>query len=205
MKKVLLLVDLVKGFGEDGYDEKMYCKNVENIKNNLKTLVEYADKNDIFVVYCCDAHHKEDYELKKNGGPWEEHCMENTESSEIVSWLPSNNVLNVTKNMHDDSMPSNVKALRIDKRAYSGFSSGALEILLKHLKTEEVYIAGLVTSICVQHTAADAFFRGYKLNIIENGCVDTTDEKHKNAIEYMKCNYSADILKIEEMRLNGAV
>ena len=49
------------------------CKNVEGIKKNLQQLIEYANKNNIPIIYCCDAHESNDPELKRNGGPWEEH------------------------------------------------------------------------------------------------------------------------------------
>ena len=203
MEKALLLVDLIKGFGQEGYDKNMYCKNVEGIKKNLQQLVEYANKNNIPIIYCCDAHEIYDPELKRNGGPWEEHCMKGTESSEIVDWLPHKDLLKLTDtdaNRDIINKEGHNNAFRIDKRTYSGFYNTILDELLKHNNITEVYIAGLVTSICVQHTTADAFFRGYKINIVENGCADISKEKHENAIEYMKNNYSA---KIMEMDKNG--
>lgn len=208
MEKALLLVDLIKGFGQEGYDEDMYCKNVEKIKENLQRLVDYAKKNDMLVVYCCDSHEKDDFELKRNGGPWPDHCMRDTKGSEIVDWLPAKNVLQVTKDSTEtdllkfNNISNDVDSFRINKRVYSGFSNTPLDILLKHEGVKEVYIAGLVTSICVQHTAADAFFKGYKVNIVENGCADITTERHENAITYMKGNYAAEVVKInQETRL----
>ena len=197
MEKALLLVDLIKGFGQEGYDKNMYCKNVEKIKKNLQQLVEYANKNNTPIIYCCDTHESDDPELKRNGGPWEEHCMKGTESSGIVDWLPSKDLMklnNDNSNYKIFDKKSNV--FRIDKRTYSSFYNTVLDDLLKRNNINEVYIAGLVTSICVQHTAADAFFRGYKVNVIENGCADISMEKHANALEYMKDNYSANIVKM---------
>ncbi|MGC8533795.1 MAG: cysteine hydrolase family protein [Candidatus Parvarchaeum sp.] len=204
MEKALLLVDLIKGFGQEGYDKNMYCRNVEKIKGSLQQLVEYANKNNIPVIYCCDAHENNDPELKRNGGPWEEHCMKGTESSDIVDWLPSKNLLKLTNTDAKYKIigkEAQNKMYRIDKRTYSGFYNTVLDELLKNNGIKEVYIAGLVTSICVQHTAADAFFRGYKINIVENGCADTNNEKHENAIEYMKNNYSAKIVEMEKTGL----
>ena len=86
---------------------------------------------------------------------------------------------------------SDKNVFRVDKRTYSRFYNTVLDNFLRNNNIKEVYIAGLVTSICGQHTAADAFFRGYKVNIVENGCADINTEKHENYIEYMKNNYSA--------------
>lgn len=204
MKKALLLVDLIKGFGQEGYDKNMYCQNVEKIKKNIQDLVEYANKNNIPVIYCCDAHQSNDPELKNNGGPWEEHCMKDTKSSEIVDWLPSQDLVKLTNadsNRRINDKKGNGNVFRIDKRTYSGFYNTVLDNLLKYNDIEEVYIAGLVTSICVQHTAADAFFRGYKIDIVENGCADTSDEKHEKAIAYLKNNYSARTVRMDKNRL----
>lgn len=199
MEKALLLVDLIKGFGQEGYDKNMYCKNAENIIENLQRLVEYANKNNMPIIYCCDAHESGDPELKRNGGPWEEHCMKDTESSDIVDWLPSKGLLRVTNPTSNNKITykeAYANAFRIDKRTYSGFYNTALDSLLRSKGVKEVYIAGLVTSICVQHTAADAFFRGYKVNVVENGCADISAEKHEKALEYMKNDYSAKIVRI---------
>ncbi len=201
MEKALLLVDLIKGFGQEGYDKNMYCKNVEGIKKNLQQLIEYANKNNIPIIYCCDAHESNDPELKRNGGPWEEHCMKGTESSDIVDWLPSKDMvklMDADANKDIINKEGHNNTFRIDKRTYSGFYNTILDDLLKHNNIKEVYIAGLVTSVCVQHTAADAFFRGYKINLVENGCADISNEKHENAMEYMKNNYSAKIMKMDK-------
>ena len=202
MKKALLLVDLIKGFGQEGYDKNMYCQNVEKIKKNIQELGEYANKNSIPTIYCCDSHKSNDPELKKNGGPWEEHCMKGTESSKIVDWLPFSGLLTLNDANSNKKVTNNDKnVFRVDKRTYSGFYNTVLDNFLRNNNIKEVYIAGLVTSICVQHTAADAFFRSYKVNIVENGCADINTEKHENSIEYMKNKYSANILRMNKNQL----
>ena len=205
MEKALLLVDLIKGFGQEGCDRNMYCKNSEGIRKNLQQLVDYANKNHMDIIYCCDAHEKDDPELKMNGGPWEEHCMRGTESSEIVDWLPAKDLLRLMNEDSTDKISDIVgraNTLRIDKRAYSGFYNTRLDSFLRYKGVKEVYIAGLVTSICVQHTAADAFFRGYKVNVVENGCADISSENHETALAYMKGNYAARIIRINKDGLN---
>ena len=56
-----------------------------------------------------------------------------------------------------ESFPDDA-VLLIDKRTYSRFYNTVLDNFLRNNNIKEVYIAGLVTSICVQNTAADAFF-----------------------------------------------
>lgn len=203
MEKAFLIVDMVNGFAEKGYDGNMYCSNAEKIKENVKGLIKYAQKEGALVIYCCDAHEKSDPELKRNGGPWEDHCMKGSESSKIVGWLPAGKLQYLTnwKKPGYLGFGGDVQKgvpIRIDKRTYSPFIGTGLEDVLKDKNIGEVYIAGLVTSICVQHTAADAFFRGYRIKIAEDCCADINEENHRKAIDYMKNNYSADIVRLEQ-------
>ncbi|MCL4391272.1 MAG: cysteine hydrolase [Candidatus Parvarchaeota archaeon] len=203
MEKALLVVDVIKGFAEKGFDKNMYCENTEKIKPKLIELIEYMRSQNIPVIYCCDSHEKNDPELKENSGPWEDHCMKGSKSSEIVDWLPTEGIRNVKKSDFDmDSFAEFGEFMRIDKRTYSSFFDTPLDDLLKEKGIKEVYIAGLVTSICVQHTAAGAFFNGYKISIADECCADINEEKHKTALEYMKNNYSAGTVRI---RRDGAV
>ncbi len=195
MEKALLVIDMVNGFAEKGYNHDMYCKNGESIKPRIKEVIDkFIDKN-MLVVYCCDSHIEGDSELKKNGGPWDYHCMNGTEESQIVKELPTEGIYTVKRGEKiDDKLILNKKVLRVDKGSYSAFFNTSLKDILDKNSVKELYISGLVTSVCVQHTSADAFFNGYKINILEDCCADMTKEKHDNALEYMKNNYSAKII-----------
>lgn len=46
------------------------------------------------------------------------------------------------------------------KRRYSAFFATDLDLTLREMGVDTLIITGLVTNICIQHTAADAFFRG---------------------------------------------
>ncbi|NWG09052.1 MAG: isochorismatase family protein, partial [Nitrososphaerales archaeon] len=54
---------------------------------------------------------------------------------------------------------------------------------------------GLHTNVCDRHTAADAFFRGYKI-VVPEDCVDAFTEKdHLEGLKYLKAMYQAEITK----------
>jgi nicotinamidase-related amidase len=64
---------------------------------------------------------------------------------------------------------------------------------------DAVVLTGLVTDICVQHTAADAFFRGYKI-LVPKDCVEAvSDEAQKGSLGYMERLYGAEITTSEEL------
>jgi nicotinamidase-related amidase len=57
----------------------------------------------------------------------------------------------------------------------------------------------LHTNICDRHSSYDAFTRGFKIIVAEDGVEAFTEEEHRSGLEYIKRMYGADIKKIEEI------
>ena len=72
---------------------------------------------------------------------WPPHAIQGTKGSEAVDEL---------KPQKNDFI--------IQKRRYNSFFDTGLDMLLRELKVDTVILAGLVTDICIQNTAAGAFF-----------------------------------------------
>jgi nicotinamidase-related amidase len=53
--------------------------------------------------------------------------------------------------------------------------------------------------MCVRHTAADAFFRGYHITVAKDGTDAFTAQAHKQGLEYLENMYGAKISTIEEI------
>jgi nicotinamidase-related amidase len=157
---------------------KLKCERAQRIIPNIKKLLEKAREKNIPIIYSNDAHLPIDKELDV----WGQHGMKGTEGAEVIA----------------DIKPQKVDYIR-DKRAYSGFFATDLDMLLRDLNVGTVIITGLHTHICVRHTSADAFFRGYKL-IIPEDCVDSfTHEDHERGLEYLKMCYKAQVMKTDEL------
>ncbi len=58
----------------------------------------------------------------------------------------------------------------IPKRRYSAFFGTDLEILLRGLKVEHLYICGGMTDICVHYTTVDAHQRNYHVHVFKEAC-----------------------------------
>jgi ureidoacrylate peracid hydrolase len=63
----------------------------------------------------------------------------------------------------------------VDKQRYSAFYMTNLDVLLKALGTTLVVVTGVTTNICVESTVRDAFFRDFKVTVLED-CVGAVDE-----------------------------
>jgi nicotinamidase-related amidase len=78
----------------------------------------------------------------------------------------------------------------IEKHRDSGFYETTLDQKLQELGVKTVVVTGIQTQICVQTTAADAFFRGYKVWVPEECVFSLKEEDKLRSLDWMK-NYCA--------------
>jgi len=62
-----------------------------------------------------------------------------------------------------------------------------------------VILGGLHTNICVRHTTADAFFRGYKIIIAKDGVQAFTQEDHEQGLKYLEDVYNAKLMTVDDI------
>ncbi len=177
--KVVIIIDVLNDFvtGELG------CERARHIVPKLKKLVEAARKQGVAVVYSNDAHYPQDVEVVEK---WGKHAIKGTRGAEVIPQLKPT-----------------AKDYIVDKRTYSGFYETGLDPLLRSLYHGEgvktVILGGLHTNICVRHTAADAFFRGYKIIIAKDGVEAFTKEDHEQGLKYLGYVYNAKIMTVNEI------
>ncbi len=77
----------------------------------------------------------------------------------------------------------------ITKRRYSGFFGTDLEILLKGLKADTLYLVGGFTDVCVHYTAVDAHQHDYHIKVVTDAVSGSSREAHNaslKAIQYLQ-------------------
>jgi nicotinamidase-related amidase len=174
MSSAVLVIDMLNDF----VTGKLKCDRANRIIPNLKKLIETARAKKIPVIYCNDSHFLTDSELRL----WGPHAIRGTEGAQVIPEL---------KPEKSDYI--------IEKRTYSGFFETGLDLLLRNLGVDTVIITGLHTNICDRHTAADAFFRGYKIIVAKDAVEAFTDKDQEEGLEYLKTNYKAEIKTVDEI------
>jgi len=154
------------------------CERAEKIIPNPEKLIRAARRKGVPVIYSNDAHLPKDFELKK----WGEHAMKGTKGAEVIPQL---------KPEKGDYI--------IEKRTYSGFFETGLDSLLRSLNVNTLILTGLHANMCVRHTAADAFFRGFKLIVPRDATEAFTEEEYQEGLEYLKNVYNAEITETEKI------
>ena len=172
MANAVLIVDMLRGFLEEGYP--LYIGNkARNIIPNIQRLIERELACGSKVFFICDNHDPDDLEFKM----FPPHCVAGTPEAEIIPEL------------------ARYTGEKILKKRYSGFFGTRLEQKLKELKPEKLVICGVLTDICVMHTAADARNRDYEVEIPVD-CVASPDEAaHRFALEHMEKVLGAKLIK----------
>lgn len=166
--KALIIVDMLNDF----VTGSLKCDRAQRIIPHIRDLIDAFHKHKLPVIYANDSHFDTDFEM----GRWGAHAIEGTEGAEVIPKLAP----------ADD-------AITIGKHVYSSFFETPLDSILRSRKVDTVVLTGLHTHLCVRHTAADAFFRGYKILIPEDGVDSFTLEDHESGLAYLKEYYGATI------------
>jgi nicotinamidase-related amidase len=81
------------------------------------------------------------------------------------------------------------------KPKHSAFFQTPLDILLKHLGTKKLVLAGFCTNSCILFTAQDAYMRDLELLVPADCVASHTIEVHETALQQMKMVTKADVAR----------
>ena len=162
---------------------KLKCTRAKKIIPKIRSLLDISREKGIPIFYCNDAHLASDnYEFKL----WGPHALKGTKGARIVEGLVP---------LGQDKI--------VQKRTYSAFYNTKLDSLLKkkfgNKGPDVLIITGIHTNICVKHTAFDAFVRGYDVLLPKDAVTSFHEQDHIAALNYMKTNYGAKILKTSQL------
>lgn len=172
-KEAVLVIDMINDF----VNGKLGNERAREIIPSLEKFLETAGENDILKIFVQDKHQEDDPEMTH----WGPHAMEGEEGSETIPEL--------------EGMANR----KIPKRFYDAFYKTDLELTLKQHQIERVILTGVTTDICVQNTAAGAFYRDYDIKMVEDCTAAMTEEKKESAFDYMEEVYGAEIVPSEEV------
>ena len=172
MARVVLVIDMLRGFLEEGYP--LYCGiDTQSIIPNVQKLLERELQQNSKFFYLCDHHIPDDPEFKM----FPPHCIEGTVETEIIPEL--------------SPYPGEI----IPTRTFSSFYNTSLEERLEAIRPDTVVVCGVCTHICVLHAVIDSRDRGYEVEIPID-CVASFDKKaHFSALDYMEKVLGAKLIK----------
>jgi len=149
---------------------------------NVARVLDASRAEGIPVIYCNDSHKPSDFELNR----WEPHAMRGTKGAKVIKELA----------------PTKTDYV-VPKSSYSSFHETELDDILRSLYggrgANTLVIAGVTTDCCVRHTAADAFFKRYEVDVLEDGVEAFSEVQHRVGLQYIRYWYLCDVLGSKDL------
>ncbi len=145
----------------------------------IQSLVRQFTRDGHPVIYLRDAHRPDDLEFDR----YPVHAVRGTWGSQIIPEL--------------DPPPG---CRVIDKTRYSAFYGTALSEVLAQSQPDEVWVTGVVTSICVMDTAGDLVNRDYRVIVPVDAVADFDPEFEDFALKRMERVYKVRIIRADSAK-----
>jgi len=170
-KSALLIIDM-QDFFLDPQSPSYTCGGLAIIPTIAKVAAAFREKNRP-VIYTKHVHHPDHLDSGIMAGWWEGMCIEGSPESEI----------------HKDLTPMPSEKV-ILKHRYSSFYNTDLETILRVLKIEDLVITGIMTNMCCESTARDAYYRDYRVFFLADGTGSINEEMHLASLLNLSFGFS---------------
>lgn len=158
-KSALLVIDM-QNFFLDPTSPTFTCGGLA-ILPTLKQLIQAFREAERPVIYTCHVHHPDGIDAGIMGWWWKGMCIEGSPQSKV----------------HDDIAPA-INEKVVFKHRYSAFYNTDLETILRCLKIEDLVISGIMTNLCCESTARDAYYRDYKVFFLADATGTINEKMH---------------------------
>ena len=177
-------------------------KDFPNFESGLKHTIEICRRQNAKIIWV-----RADY--RYNHSPWlpqferlKNDCKRPDTKAEIPCDLNSDDFA-----WEEFATPEHNEMI-LTKKSWNSASNSALMDYLHNGGIENVLVCGLITSVCVQHSAFGVFEAGYRTLLVEDACADRGMARHQAAIalygNYMYEVTTSKSLEDEEIGLQAA-
>jgi len=176
---VLLVVDMQPFFLDPA--SPAYTCGGPAVLPTIRRLIDAFRRAGRPVVFTRHVHHPNDLDSGIMGWWWEGKCLEGSPESEITPALAP--------------LPEEKVVL---KHRYSAFYNTDLETVLRCLKTQDLVVCGVMTNLCCESTARDAYYRDYRVFFPADASGSVTEDLHVSSLASLAFGFayvtlSADI------------
>lgn len=187
MTKAVLSIDYTKDFVAN--DGKLTAgQPAQAISEAMAAVSQKAWDNGHYVFFMIDEHLEGDT-FHPESQLFPPHNIRGTEGRTLYGPLKA------FFETHKDSE----RVFWMDKHYYSAFAGTMLDIYLRERKIDTLVLTGVLTDICVLHTAIDAYQKGYQIEIVTDAVASITEEQHQFALDHMKNILGAKLYSSTEL------
>jgi nicotinamidase-related amidase len=183
-KAALLVIDMQNDFINKG--SMVYTEMAEAIVPNLKRLILSCRKAKIPVIYTAHIHQ----DPAVDGGMTAQWWLELKDKKVLVAGSKGAEIYSEIAPKPDEKV--------IYKHRYSAFYNTDLEIALRGLGITDLIISGVMTNICCESTARDAFFRDFRIFVLADGTGSGEEIFHISSLRALAYGF-AYVTTVEEI------
>lgn len=183
-KRALLVVDVQNDFCPGGTLAVAHGDEVVPPLNQL--IDEFLERGEP-VFKSRDWHPPTTKHFSDFGGTWPVHCVQNTKGAEFHPDLIDDiHIRTISKGLGDED-------------CYSAFDGTDLDLQLRRLGVEEIWVGGLTTDYCVKNTVLDGLKQGFKVKVLEEAIrpVELQPGDGERALQEMRAA-GAEIIRSQE-------
>lgn len=168
----LVVVDVQRDFCAGG---ALAVPDADAIVPILNRWLEAAERAGVPIFLSRDWHPDQHVSFEARGGPWPEHCVQDSRGAELHPHL---------------GVPASArivtKGVRFDKDQHSVFDDTGLEAELRRLGVLRIFVGGLAQEVCVHASVIDALRRGFEVCVISDATRAVQAEAGERALAEMR-------------------
>lgn len=155
----LLVIDMQRFFIRPG--ASVYLPASDAVIGNVKRMIEAFRKAERPVIYTAHVHHPDGIDAGIIGWWWADMCKDGTPEAQV-----------------DDRIAPLAGEKIVKKHRYSAFFDTDLGTVLRCQEIKDLVITGVMTNMCCETTAREAFMRDYRVFFLADATATATEEMH---------------------------
>ncbi len=172
-KSALLVIDMQNCFVDNKYHS--YVPSAKIILPNIKKIIKVCEEKGIPIIFTRYALNKKDRGMMTKW--WDDKFLDGTKQTEVINELKK----------------EGGNCIIIRKKKYSAFYQTILNKILKNRNVETVIITGVMTDLCCETTARDAFMHEFNVYFVIDATAAFNEDFHLSSLKTLSHGFAIPI------------
>ncbi len=177
----LLIIDMQNYFVHETGD--MFLPHGQEIVPNIRTLQEKFRAKNLPLIFTSHSHKSPEYDGGNLTWWWPDYCKEGSFGAEI----------------YEEIKPLEGEKL-IHKHRYSAFEGTDLDVNLRCLGVKDLVITGVMTNLCCETSARDAFNKDYRIQFVCDATGTSNEDFHLATLKNISFGFAPVVTTEQVLR-----